>query len=136
MTELQCLAMYSGHPMGLFPKLTPASPSAVISNGQIIPYYSDLHTFNNLYALGVTMYGQMTAGSWMYIGPQGIIHGTAITVAQAAKLYSPKSPSLKGKLFVTSGLGGMSGAQAKATTIGGGICVVAEINPKALNKRH
>lgn len=82
------------------------------------------------------MYGQMTAGSWMYIGPQGIIHGTAITVAQAAKIQDPRNPTLRGKLFVTSGLGGMSGAQAKATTIGGGICLVAEINEKALNKRH
>jgi urocanate hydratase len=78
----------------------------------------------------------MTAGSWMYIGPQGIIHGTAITVAQAAKLQDPKNPTLKGKVFVTSGLGGMSGAQAKATTIGGGICLVTEINEKPLNKRH
>jgi len=78
----------------------------------------------------------MTAGSWMYIGPQGIIHGTAITVAQAAKLQDPKNPTLAGKLFVTAGLGGMSGAQAKATTIGGGICLVAEINEKPLNKRH
>lgn len=86
MDKNQCLHMYSGHPMGLFPKLTPSSPSAVISNGQIIPYFQDTQTFNNLHALGVTMYGQMTAGSWMYIGPQGIIHGTAITVAQAAKL--------------------------------------------------
>lgn len=82
------------------------------------------------------MYGQMTAGSWMYIGPQGIIHGTAITVAQAAGLQNPSNPTLDGKLFVTSGLGGMSGAQAKATTIGGGICLVAEINEKPLNKRH
>jgi urocanate hydratase len=86
--------------------------------------------------MGVTMYGQMTAGSWMYIGPQGIIHGTAITVAQAAKLQNPGNPTLSGKLFVTSGLGGMSGAQAKATTIGGGICLVAEINEKPLTKRH
>jgi len=82
------------------------------------------------------MYGQMTAGSWMYIGPQGIIHGTAITVAQASKQQNPKLTDLHGKVFVTSGLGGMSGAQPKATTIGGGICVVAEINAKALNKRH
>ena len=82
------------------------------------------------------MYGQMTAGSWMYIGPQGIIHGTAITVAQAAKIQNPQNPTLRGKLFVTSGLGGMSGAQAKATTIGGGICLVAEINEKPLSKRH
>ena len=128
--------MYSGHPHGLFPKANPNSPSAVISNGQIIPYFQDTETFNNLYALGVTMYGQMTAGSWMYIGPQGIIHGTAITVAQAAGLQNPYNPTLDGKLFVTSGLGGMSGAQAKATTIGGGICLVAEINEKPLNKRH
>ena len=82
------------------------------------------------------MYGQMTAGSWMYIGPQGIIHGTAITVAQAAKIQDPANPTLKGKVFVTSGLGGMSGAQAKATTIGGGICLVAEINSKPLTKRN
>ncbi len=102
--------MNSGHPTGLWPKLTPKSPSAVISNGMMIPIYSDLENYANLYAMGVSMYGQMTAGSWMYIGPQGIIHGTAITVAQAAKLRDPSNPDLKGKVFVTSGLGGMSGA--------------------------
>lgn len=136
MSKDQCLHMNSGHPAGLWPKLTPKSPSAVISNGMMIPIFSDLENYANLYAMGVSMYGQMTAGSWMYIGPQGIIHGTAITVAQAAKLRDPNDTSLEGKVFVTSGLGGMSGAQPKATVIGGGICVVAEINAKALNKRH
>jgi len=136
MNENQCLSMYSGHPAGLFPKLDKNSPSAVICNGMVIPNYSDIKNFDNMYALGISMYGQMTAGSWMYIGPQGIVHGTTLTVAQAAAIQNPKNPSLKGKIFVTSGLGGMSGAQPKAMKILGGICLIAEINAKALDKRH
>ena len=136
MNENECLAMYSGHPAGLFPKLDSSSPSAVICNGMMIPNYSDTNTYDNLYALGVSMYGQMTAGSWMYIGPQGIVHGTTLTVAQAAAIQNPQDPSVEGKIFVTSGLGGMSGAQPKAMKILGGICIVAEINKYALDKRH
>lgn len=136
MNENECLSMYSGHPSGLFPKLDSNSPSAVICNGMVIPNYSDTKNFENMYALGVSMYGQMTAGSWMYIGPQGIVHGTTLTVAEAAAIQNPENPSLAGKIFVTSGLGGMSGAQPKAMKILGGICLVAEINPKALDKRH
>jgi urocanate hydratase len=134
--ENECLSMYSGHPAGVFPKLDTSSPSAVICNGMIIPNYSDPTNFDNMFALGVTMYGQMTAGSWMYIGPQGIVHGTTLTIAQAAAIQNPSNPSLPGKIFVTSGLGGMSGAQPKACKILGGICLVAEINEKAINKRH
>ena len=136
MNDMECLAMYSGHPSGVFPKLDINSPNAVICNGMVIPNYSDKVNFDNMFALGVTMYGQMTAGSWMYIGPQGIVHGTTLTVAQAAAIQNPENPSLEGKIYVTSGLGGMSGAQPKAMKILGGICLVAEINPKAVDKRH
>jgi urocanate hydratase len=136
MNDKECLPMYSGHPAGVFPKLDSNSPSAVICNGMVIPNYSDLKNFENMFALGVSMYGQMTAGSWMYIGPQGIVHGTTLTIAEAAAIQDPQNPSLEGKIYVTSGLGGMSGAQPKAMKILGGICIVSEINEKALNKRH
>lgn len=136
MNDNECLPMYSGHPAGLFPKLDNNGPNAVICNGMVIPNYSDNKNFENMYALGVSMYGQMTAGSWMYIGPQGIVHGTTLTIAEAAAIQDPSNPSLKGKIYVTSGLGGMSGAQPKAMKILGGICIVAEFNEKAINKRH
>ena len=132
MTDEQTLAMYSGHPMGLFPSHKEA-PRVVVTNGMVIPNYSkpdDLEKFN---ALGVSQYGQMTAGSYMYIGPQGIVHGTTITVLNAFRKIN-KSPN--GGLFVTSGLGGMSGAQPKAGTIAGCITVCAEVNPKITHIRH
>ena len=135
MTNEQTLVMYSGHPMGLFPSHKDA-PRVVITNGMMIPNYSkpdDLEKFN---AMGVTQYGQMTAGSYMYIGPQGIVHGTTITVMNAARKISDSEEDRKGKLFVTCGLGGMSGAQPKAGKIAGLITVVAEINPKATKTRH
>jgi urocanate hydratase len=135
MTNEQTLVMYSGHPMGLFPSHKDA-PRVVITNGMMIPNYSkpdDLEKFN---AMGVTQYGQMTAGSYMYIGPQGIVHGTTITVMNAARKISNSEEGRKGKLFVTCGLGGMSGAQPKAGKIAGLITVVAEINPKATKTRH
>ena len=133
MEDDQTLAMYSGHPMGLFPSHKNA-PRVVVTNGMMIPNYStpnDLEKFN---ALGVTQYGQMTAGSYMYIGPQGIVHGTTITLLNACRKIDEKGP--EGKLFVTAGLGGMSGAQPKAGNIAGVISVTAEINPKASYKRH
>ena len=132
MTDEQTLVMYSGHPMGLFPSNNNA-PRVVVTNGMVIPNYSkkiDLEKFN---ALGVSQYGQMTAGSYMYIGPQGIVHGTTITVLNAFRKIN-KEP--KGKIFVTSGLGGMSGAQPKAGNIAGCITVCAEINIKAIKTRH
>ena len=135
MTDEQTLAIYSGHPMGLFPSHKDA-PRVVVTNGMMIPNYSkadDLEKFN---ALGVTQFGQMTAGSFMYIGPQGIVHGTTITVLNAARKIDPKAEDLSGKIFVTSGLGGMSGAQAKAGVIAKGVCIVAEINPQATYKRQ
>ena len=136
MTDLQTLVLYSGHPLGLFPSHREA-PRVVITNGMVIPNYSSPDDWERMNALGVSQYGQMTAGSFMYIGPQGIVHGTTITLLNAARIKA-KSPSqdLRGKVFVTSGLGGMSGAQPKATVIAGGICLVAEINPKAINVRH
>ena len=133
MEDDQTLAMYSGHPMGLFPSHKNA-PRVVVTNGMMIPNYStpnDLEKFN---ALGVTQYGQMTAGSYMYIGPQGIVHGTTITLLNACRKIDENDP--EGKLFVTAGLGGMSGAQPKAGNIAGVISVTAEINPKASYKRH
>jgi len=133
MTENQTLVMYSGHPMGLFPS-NASAPRLVITNGMVIPNYSKPDDWERLNALGVSQYGQMTAGSYMYIGPQGIVHGTAITVLNAGRKVSPKG--MKGVVYVTSGLGGMSGAQPKATVIAGGICLVAEINPKAIEVRH
>ena len=135
MTDLQTLHMYSGHPMGLFPS-SKGAPRVVVTNGMMIPNYSrpdDLEKYN---ALGVTQYGQMTAGSYMYIGPQGIVHGTNITLLNAGRKISKRGEGLEGKLFVSSGLGGMSGAQAKAGKIAGCISVIAEINPKAAHKRH
>ncbi len=136
MTDEQTLVMYSGHPMGLFPSHQDA-PRVVITNGMMIPNYSKPDDWEKFNALGVTQYGQMTAGSYMYIGPQGIVHGTTITVLNAGrKILKEGEKSLAGKLFVTSGLGGMSGAQPKATVIAGAICIVAEVNPKATSVRH
>ena len=132
MNNEQTLVVYSGHPMGLFPSHKEA-PRVVVTNGMMIPNYSkqdDLERFN---ALGVTQYGQMTAGSYMYIGPQGIVHGTTITILNAARRKG--DGDIAGKIFVTSGLGGMSGAQGKASVIAGAIGVIAEINPKAVQKR-
>ena len=135
MTEEQTLHMYSGHPMGLFPSHR-AAPRVVITNGMMIPNYSQPNDWEKYNAMGVTQYGQMTAGSYMYIGPQGIVHGTTITVMNAfrKKLGNKESPA--GKLFLTSGLGGMSGAQPKAGNIAGCVTVCAEVNPNAAYKRH
>jgi urocanate hydratase len=128
--------MYSGHPMGLFPSHKEA-PRVVVTNGMMIPNYSKPDDWEKFNALGVTQYGQMTAGSYMYIGPQGIVHGTTITVLNAArKMAGSVENSTKGRLFVTAGLGGMSGAQPKAGNIAGCISVTAEINPKAVHTRH
>jgi urocanate hydratase len=135
MTDEQTLHMYSGHPMGLFPSSDDA-PRVVITNGMMIPNYSSHEHWEKYNALGVTQYGQMTAGSYMYIGPQGIVHGTTITILNAGRKISKAGEDLKGKLFVTSGLGGMSGAQPKAANIAGCISVVAEVNEKATKKRH
>ena len=133
MTDNQTLVMYSGHPMGLFPSHKNA-PRVVVTNGMVIPNYSSRDDYEKMNALGVSQYGQMTAGSYMYIGPQGIVHGTTITVLNAARLHS--KGNFAGKIYVTSGLGGMSGAQPKATVIAGMICVIAEINPKVVEIRH
>ncbi len=136
MTDEQTLVLYSGHPMGLFPS-HPEAPRVVVTNGMMIPNYSAPDDWERFNALGVTQYGQMTAGSFMYIGPQGIVHGTTITVLNAGRLTDKSASSgLEGKVFVTSGLGGMSGAQPKAAVIAGAIGVVAEINPKATHTRH
>ncbi len=136
MTDEQTLVMYSGHPLGLFPSSSNA-PRVVVTNGMVIPNYSKPDDWERFNALGVSQYGQMTAGSYMYIGPQGIVHGTTITVLNAArKQEGSRTASLAGKLFVSSGLGGMSGAQPKAAVIAGVVGVVAEINPKAVEKRH
>ncbi len=136
MTDEQTLAMYSGHPMGLFPSHKDA-PRVVVTNGMVIPNYSKQDDWERFNALGVSQYGQMTAGSYMYIGPQGIVHGTTITVMNAArKVAKPGEDPFRGKLFVSSGLGGMSGAQPKAGDIAGVISVVAEVNPKAAQKRY
>ncbi len=136
MTEDQTLAMYSGHPMGLFPSHKDA-PRVIVTNGMVIPNYSSQDDWERFNALGVSQYGQMTAGSYMYIGPQGIVHGTTITVMNAArKVAKPGEDPFKGKLFVSSGLGGMSGAQPKAGNITGVVSVVAEVNPAAAQKRH
>ncbi len=134
MTDDQTLVMYSGHPMGLFPS-HPEAPRVVVTNGMVIPNYSSQDHWERFNALGVSQYGQMTAGSFMYIGPQGIVHGTTITVLNAGRRLQ-QGGTLAGKVFVTSGLGGMSGAQAKAAVIAGAIGVVAEINPQAVEKRH
>ena len=136
MTDEQTLVMYSGHPMGLFPSHKEA-PRVVVTNGMMIPNYSKPDDWEKFNALGVTQYGQMTAGSYMYIGPQGIVHGTTITVLNAArKMAGSVENSTSGRLFVTAGLGGMSGAQPKAGNIAGCISVTAEINPKAVQTRH
>ncbi|MBS5876043.1 MAG: urocanate hydratase [Prevotella sp.] len=138
MTDEQTLVMYSGHPLGLFPSHKNA-PRVVATNGMVIPNYSKPDDWERMNALGVSQYGQMTAGSYMYIGPQGIVHGTTITVLNAARMQMKKEPGRKdihGMLFVSSGLGGMSGAQPKAGNIAGVVSVVAEINPKAAQKRY
>lgn len=155
MTDEQTLVLNSGHPLGLFPSHREA-PRVVVNNGMVIPNYSSPADYERMNALGVTQYGQMTAGSFMYIGPQGIVHGTTITVLNAGRMIEKQESAatngsiedrgpagsdgagkdLKGKIFVTSGLGGMSGAQPKATVIAGGICVVAEVNSHAIEKRH
>ncbi|MDC6367669.1 MULTISPECIES: urocanate hydratase [Flavobacteriaceae] len=135
MTEEQTLHMYSGHPMGLFPSSKEA-PRVVVTNGMMIPNYSKPNDWEKFNALGVTQYGQMTAGSYMYIGPQGIVHGTAITVMNAFRKVLDKNDSPKGKVFLTAGLGGMSGAQPKAGNIAECITVCAEVNPEAAKKRH
>jgi urocanate hydratase len=137
MTEEQTLVMYSGHPLGLFPS-HPDAPRVVVTNGMVIPNYSSSEDYIRQAALGVTMYGQMTAGSYMYIGPQGIVHGTTITILNAGRQYLGVGgqEGLAGKVYVTSGLGGMSGAQAKAAVIAGAVGVIAEINPAAVKKRH
>jgi len=135
MTEEQTLAMYSGHPMGLFPSHKEA-PRVVVTNGMVIPNYSKPDDWEKFNALGVSQYGQMTAGSYMYIGPQGIVHGTTITVLNGGRKIAKNGEGLEGKVFVTSGLGGMSGAQPKAGNIAGCITVCAEVNPKAVNTRH
>ncbi|MEN8120340.1 MAG: urocanate hydratase [Bacteroidota bacterium] len=136
MTDEQTLVMYSGHPMGLFPSHKDA-PRVVVTNGMMIPNYSKPDDWEKFNALGVTQYGQMTAGSYMYIGPQGIVHGTTITVLNAGrKILNPGEKNLAGKLFVTSGLGGMSGAQPKAAVISGVVSITAEINSMAAKKRH
>ncbi|MEQ3514220.1 urocanate hydratase [Pseudoalteromonas sp. BZB3] len=135
MEEDQTLHMYSGHPMGLFPSSKDA-PRVVVTNGMMIPNYSQPDDWEKFNALGVTQYGQMTAGSFMYIGPQGIVHGTTITVMNAFRKVLNKGESPKGKIFLTAGLGGMSGAQPKAGNIANCITVCAEVNPKAAIKRH
>ena len=142
MTEEQTLVMYSGHPMGLFPSHAEA-PRVIVTNGMMIPNYSTPDDWERFNALGVTQYGQMTAGSYMYIGPQGIVHGTTITVMNASRMLrnkrgekAPEGRPGKGLLFVTAGLGGMSGAQPKAANIAGCVSITAEVNPKAAYKRH
>ena len=135
MEDDQTLVMYSGHPLGLFPSSTEA-PRVVVTNGMVIPNYSSQDDYDRMNALGVSQYGQMTAGSYMYIGPQGIVHGTTITILNAARKFCGAGNSLAGITFVTSGLGGMSGAQAKAAVIAGAACIVSEVNPHAAEKRH
>lgn len=137
MTDEQTLVLYSGHPLGLFPS-SPAAPRVVVTNGMVIPNYSSQDDLERISALGVSQYGQMTAGSFMYIGPQGIVHGTTITILNAARRQMARTgrTSQRGMLFVSSGLGGMSGAQPKAGVISGVVSVTAEINPKAVQKRH
>lgn len=141
MTDVQTLVMYSGHPLGLFPSHKDA-PRVIVSNGMVVPNYSKPDDWEKFNALGVSQYGQMTAGSYMYIGPQGIVHGTTITVMNAArkqlelKGLEGKEDNMHGMLFVTAGLGGMSGAQGKAGVISGVVSVIAEINPMAARKRY
>ena len=135
MTDEQTLVLYSGHPMGLFPSHKDA-PRVVVTNGMVIPNYSSKDHWEKFNALGVSQYGQMTAGSFMYIGPQGIVHGTTITVMNAARMHSKPGDENRGKIFVSSGLGGMSGAQPKAAVIAGVVGIIAEINPKATKTRY
>ena len=137
MSDDQTLVMYSGHPLGLFPS-SKESPMVVVTNGMVIPNYSSQKDYERMSALGVSQYGQMTAGSYMYIGPQGIVHGTTITILNAARKYLGRTSEqgLGGVLYVTSGLGGMSGAQAKAAVISGAVCLIAEIDPVPAHKRH
>lgn len=141
MTDEQTLVMYSGHPLGLFPSHKDA-PRVIVTNGMVIPNYSSQDNWERFNAMGVSQYGQMTAGSYMYIGPQGIVHGTTITVMNAARKQLrargmvPTFENIHGMLFVTAGLGGMSGAQPKAGVISGVVSVIAEINPKATQKRY
>jgi len=137
MREDQTLVMYSGHPLGLFPSSND-SPMVVVTNGMVIPNYSSQKDYERMSALGVSQFGQMTAGSYMYIGPQGIVHGTTITILNAARKYLGRTSEqgLGGVLYVTSGLGGMSGAQAKAAVIAGAVCIIAEIDPVPAKKRH
>ncbi len=137
MQDDQTLVMYSGHPLGLFPS-SDKSPMVVVTNGMVIPNYSTQLDYEKMNALGVSQYGQMTAGSYMYIGPQGIVHGTTITILNAARKYLGLSSEdgLGGVLYVTSGLGGMSGAQAKASVIAGAVCIVAEVDAVPAMKRH
>ncbi len=135
MTDEQTLNLYSGHPMGLFPSSKDA-PRVVVTNGMVIPNYSKPDDWERFNALGVSQYGQMTAGSFMYIGPQGIVHGTTITVMNAFRKILPKGETPEGKIFLTAGLGGMSGAQPKAGNIAGCITVAAEVNEKAARKRY
>ncbi len=136
MSDDQTLVMYSGHPLGLFPSCD-KSPMVVVTNGMVIPNYSSQLDYERMNALGVSQYGQMTAGSYMYIGPQGIVHGTTITILNAARKYLGKNSDegLGGVLYVTSGLGGMSGAQAKAAVIAGAVCIIAEVDPSPARKR-
>jgi urocanate hydratase len=134
MTEDQTLVLYSGHPLGLFPS-HPDAPRLVLTCGMVIPHHSSPDDYDRLAALGVTSYGQMTAGSFMYIGPQGIVHGTTLTLLNAGRRYLNEA-DLAGRVFVSSGLGGMSGAQAKAAVIAGSVGVIAEIDPRAVKKRH
>lgn len=135
MNDRQTLVIYSGHPLGLFPSHTGA-PRLVVTNGMVIPNYSSHDHWERFNALGVSQYGQMTAGSYMYIGPQGIVHGTTITILNAARKISAARDTGEPALFVSSGLGGMSGAQPKAAKISGVISVVAEVNPRAINTRY
>jgi urocanate hydratase len=134
MTDEQTLVLYSGHPLGLFPS-HPEAPRVVVTNGMMIPNYSKKEDWNKYNALGVTSYGQMTAGSFMYIGPQGIVHGTTITLLNAGRKMGLGDKNLRGKVFVTSGLGGMSGAQTIATEVTGAVGIVAEIDPDAVQQR-
>jgi urocanate hydratase len=135
MTDEQTLTLYSGHPMGLFPSHKDA-PRVVITNGMVIPNYSSRDDYENMYATGVTQFGQMTAGSFCYIGPQGIVHGTTLTLLNAGRKYLKTQDSLQGKLFISSGLGGMSGAQGKASVVTGVVGIIAEVSEEAVNKRY
>ena len=134
LTDRQTLSMYSGHPMGLFPS-SPHAPRLVITNGMVVPNYSSKQDYEKMFALGVSLYGQMTAGSYAYIGPQGIVHGTTLTILNAARKHLTTG-DLSGRVFLSSGLGGMSGAQAKAAVICGCVGVIAEVSRSAIEKRH